>query len=264
VSKTAPATGTTLAHVAVPLLGIASGTVGVARRVQATRTWIEPMAMWTAVVGYSGTGKTPGLDAVTKALGKIHEERRPENAKQKRAHEERSQRAKLVLAKWKNDVKTAMESGQPGPPMPVEADDPGSFITPRIYASDMTVERIAQLLEVRRCGLTLIKDELAGLFLNLSRYHDGSDREFYLQSWNGRSFIQERVGRKPIDLDYLILGICGGLPPDKLTRCFDGDHDGMYARMMLAWPEAAPYQPLNDDAAEVEPEIINAMMRLVR
>jgi hypothetical protein len=45
--------GVTFAHVAVPLLSIASGVIGTARRIQASRSWIEPLSIWSALVGLS-------------------------------------------------------------------------------------------------------------------------------------------------------------------------------------------------------------------
>jgi hypothetical protein len=45
------------------LLGIASSLIGTGRRVMASRSWAQPMTTWTAVVGFSGTSKTPGIDA---------------------------------------------------------------------------------------------------------------------------------------------------------------------------------------------------------
>jgi hypothetical protein len=99
--QTAHGSGTTPAHVVVPLLGIASGLIGAARRVQVARPWIEPIAMWTALVGASGTGKTPGLDATKRALAQIETIRRPKVEEAKRAHEERADIAKIALRAWK-------------------------------------------------------------------------------------------------------------------------------------------------------------------
>ena len=96
------------------------------------------------------------------------------------------------------------------------------------------------LLQARPRGLALVADELAGLFLNMGRYSNGSDREFWLQAWNGRAFVVERQGRPPVVLDHLLVGITGGFQPDKLVRCFSGDEDGMYARVLLGWPEDTP------------------------
>jgi Protein of unknown function (DUF3987) len=262
--ETSHGSGTTPAHVVVPLLGIASGIVGVARRVQISRSWIEPIAMWTAVVGSSGTGKTPGIDASKRALALIEKTRRTKIEEQKRAHDERVDVAKIALKAWKKQVEEAAKKGGPRPKKPKDAEDPGIFVPPRLYVSDTTIERIAMLLEVRPCGLLLLADELSGLFLNMGRYNSGRDNEFWLEAWNGKSFLQERVGRKPISVDHLIVGVTGGLQPDKLSRSFDGDLDGMYARILFAWPDEPPYKELTDLIAEVEPKIVNALTQLVR
>jgi hypothetical protein len=37
----------------------------------------------------------------------------------------------------------------------------------------------------------------------------------------------------------------------------------LYARCFFAWPVEAPYRPLTDEVSELEPEIINALSRLV-
>jgi hypothetical protein len=262
--ETSHGSGTTPAHVMVPLLGIASAVVGVARRVQVSRSWIEPLAMWTALVGSSGSGKTPGIDASKRALGLIEKERRTKIENQRRAHDEKADVAKIALKTWKKQVEDAAKKGEPRPQKPRDAEDPGTFIAPRIYVSDSTIERIAQLLEARPCGLLFLADELSGLFLNMSRYNGGRDNEFWLEAWNGKSFLQERVGRKAISVDHLMVGLTGGLQPDKLSRSFDGDLDGMYARVLFSWPDEPPYRKLTDLIAEVEPEIVNALMRLVR
>jgi hypothetical protein len=116
------------------------------------------------------------------------------------------------------------------------------------------------LLEVRPGGLVYLADELSALFLNMSRYSGGEDKEFWLEAWNGKAFLQERVGRKPISVDHLMVAIVGGLQPDKLARSFDGDLDGSYARLLFAWPDEPTYRELTDDVAEIEPEIVKALM----
>ena len=148
--------------------------------------------------------------------------------------------------------------------MPPEAAKVGPFVSPRIYVSDSTIERIAVLLEARPAGLQVIADELAGLFANMSRYSNGSDREFWLEAWNGKSHTVERMGRPAVVLDHLLVGITGGFQPDKLLRAFEGDDDGMYARICFAWPSEPGYQPLSNEVSEIEPELINALGKLVR
>ena len=88
--RAARGAGVTPAHVAVPLLGIASSLIGTARRVRASRSWSEPLTMWVAVIGFSGTGKTPGLDVTRRVLSLIERGRKQKIAEMQREHETRA------------------------------------------------------------------------------------------------------------------------------------------------------------------------------
>ena len=266
--------GVTAAHVAVPLIGIASSLIGTARRVQAARSWTQPCTLWAAIVGFSGSGKTPGLDTVKRALAMIERMQKAKITDMQHAHEVKVEAAKAARALWKKAVEEAASGAvveldkyrsakSAAPPLPPEAIVPAPFVAPRLYVSDATIERLAVLLTVRPRGMLHIGDELAGLFLNMSRYSSGSDREFWLEAWNGGTFTVERMSREPIMVDHLLVGLTGGFQPDKLARSFDGDHDGLYGRVLFAWPSEPPYRALVNDVAEVEPEIVNALTRII-
>ena len=264
LERAARGAGVTFAHVAVPLLSIASGITGTARRVQASRSFIQPISCWCALVGFSGTGKTPGIAVTTRALVEIERFQRDKLAEKQRQHETKVEAAKAAHKAWLALVEEAISAGHPPPTKPVEAAKLGPFVRPRLWVSDVTIERVAVLIQSRPAGLPLILDELAGLFSNMGRYSQGSDREFWLEAWNGNPYTIERIGREPIALDRLLVSVTGGFQPDKLTRAFEGDNDGMYARICFAWPSEVGYRPLSDEVGEVEPEIFNALSRLVR
>ena len=76
VERAANGAGVTAAHVSVPALGIASSLIGMARRVKASKSWLEPMTCWTGIVGASGTGKTPGIDTIKRVLAQIERDGR--------------------------------------------------------------------------------------------------------------------------------------------------------------------------------------------
>jgi hypothetical protein len=97
----------------------------------------------------------------------------------------------------------------------------------------------------------------------MRRYSSGQDNEFWLEAWNGKNFVVERQGRPPVVLDYLLVGITGGFQPDKLARAFEGDDDGMYARFFFAWPEEPAHLPLSNEVTEIEPDIQNALTRII-
>jgi hypothetical protein len=261
--RAARGAGVTPAHVAVPLLGIASSLIGTARRVRACRPWSEPLTMWVAVVGFSGTGKTPGLDVTRRVLSVIERARKQKIADLQREHETRAQKAKAEKKKWEKAVADAVDASLPAPPKPASATEPGPFVAPRLCLSDGTIERIAVLLEARPQGLAFVADELARLFLNMKRYSNGQDNEFWLEAWDAQHFVVERQGRPPVVLDYLLVGVIGSFQPDKLARAFEGDDDGMYARFCFAWPEEPAHRPLSNEVSEIEPEIQNALVRII-
>ena len=263
VTKAAHGAGVTVAHVMIPLFGIASSLIGTARRVKASKSWSEPFTMWTAVVGFSGTGKTPGLDVTKRALSKIERDRKARIDKLRRQHESNTERARASYKNWKSAVEDAVEKGLPAPPMPDDANVPDEFIAPRLYVSNSTIEKIAVLLLARPRGMLMICDELASLFLNLSRYSGGTDREFWLEAWNGKHYVVERMGRAAVAVDHLLVGMTGGFQPDKLARSFQGDADGLYTRICFGWPAEPDYKVLTDDTEEVEPEFENALVRLI-
>ncbi|MGA7454364.1 MAG: DUF3987 domain-containing protein [Rhodoplanes sp.] len=83
-------------HVAVPLLGIAAGLIGAARRIEAVRSWSEPATAWTGIVGFSGTGKTPGMSATRKPLDRAEEDYQTHGEDLRRDHELRVEQAKAA------------------------------------------------------------------------------------------------------------------------------------------------------------------------
>jgi Protein of unknown function (DUF3987) len=252
-------------HVAVPLIGVASSLIGTARRVRVSRSWSEPMTLWCCVVAASGDRKTPGLNVTVRTLDLIEKNNAAATSAKRMSHETRVQKAKETAKKWKEEREAALKADPPREPpvMPMDAIDPGNFIEPRLYATDPTIERLAALLQVRARGMMLIRDELSGLFANMGRYSGGSDRPFWLEAWNGGRHVVERVSGS-IVIDHLLVGVIGSFQPDKLARAFGGDEDGMYGRFLFAWPSAPDYRPLSNEAAEVEPELQNALTALIR
>jgi len=212
-------------------------------------------------VGASGTGKTPGLNVDKNALAKVEHDRKTKIAELRRKYETEAGRAKAKYKAWKKAVAEAMKSGTPPPPMPSDADVPDDFVEPKLYVVDATPAKLTELLRARPYGTLIIRDELAGLFRNMLRY-GGSDREFYCECWDGKAYNFERMDRS-IAIPHLLIGITGGFQPDKLARAFKEDEDGLYARVLFAWPAKQSYRPLTDAIEEVEVGFEGALVRLI-
>ena len=234
LSRAAHGAGVTLGHVAVPLMATIASLIGTARRIRASRSWSEPLTLWTAIVGFSGTGKTPGISVTKRGLSLIENTRKDKIAELQRKHDTKAQTAKATAKAWKEKVEEAIRANTPPPDMPAAAMDPGVFVRPRLYVSDATIERHAVLLQARPRGMLLMSDELASLFLNMGRHSNGgSDKEFWLEAWNGHHYVVERMGRPAVAIDHLLIGMTGGFQPDKLARSFKGDSDGTHARLLF-------------------------------
>ena len=64
-------------YVAAGLIGGASGWIGNARRIAPTADWIEPAHLWFALIGAPSTGKTPAIEPMTEASGKLERDDEP-------------------------------------------------------------------------------------------------------------------------------------------------------------------------------------------
>jgi hypothetical protein len=117
---------------------------------------------------------------------------------------------------------------------------------PHLFTTDSTIEKLAVLLQARPQGMLLVIDELAGWFNNMSRYSKGQDNQFWLAAWDGKPRPIDRMGRPSIRVRNLLIGVVGGLQPDKLADVFKGAADGMYARFLFSWPPTPPYRELNE------------------
>ena len=127
-------------RVAVPILAVISGLLGAARRIQVTRSWIEVTALWCAVIGCSGTGKTPGLDVVMRHLALIQKNRRSEDDKRRLAHTRKVEVGRAAKARYKLDMAAAIESGKTPPDPPPETLDVSEFV-PQSFMSRIQPSR---------------------------------------------------------------------------------------------------------------------------
>ena len=264
VATASHAAGVSDAHVFVPLLGIASALIGAARRVRASTSWSVPLTCWTSIVGYSGSGKTPGIDATKRTLNLIEGNRKNLIEEMQRAHNTKVELARAKREAWREQVAEAVRSGREPPVQPEGSQDPGKFVPPRLYVSDGTIERLAVLLQARPAGLLVLVDELAGIFSNMARYNRGQDSEFWLTAWNGDAYLVERMNRPSVYVEHLLIGLTGGIQPDKAARVFADADDGMYARFLFSWPEEPKWRPLSNDVQEVDGVLYITLERLIK
>ena len=141
------------------------------------------------------------------------------------------------------DVKEAVGKGFPPPPLPETAEEPPEPLKPRLWISDVTIEKAAELLANRPGGLLLYRDELSGWFTSMGRYSGGSgaDRAFWLETYNGDRYRVDRKISGEIDVPHAAAAILGGIQPDRVKElALEGQRDGLAARFMWVWPDPVP------------------------
>lgn len=229
-------------YVAAGLLAVAGATIGNTRWASPWAGWAEPPILWTMAVGQPSMNKSPGFDAVLGPLRKLERAARVAAEADLAAFRERAEVAKLAEANWKEAAKAAVKDGKDAPAKPASASPGPEPIRPRFVMSDATVEKLGVILAGQPRGTLVFRDELAGWLQNMTRYSGGgSDRPFWLEAYGGRGFSVERLGRDPVHIDFLTVGVLGGIQPDRLkSLLFKSDDDGLLARFLPVWPLPAP------------------------
>ena len=67
----------------------------------------------------------------------------------RRQHEAKAENAKVLLATWKDELKEAIKNHKSPPPKPPGADEVDTFVIPRLYTQNVTIERLGVLLKAR-------------------------------------------------------------------------------------------------------------------
>ena len=238
-------------YVVAALLATASTAIGNTRWVSPSPGWAEPPVLWTMAIGAPSSNKSPGLDAVLSPLKDIERELRTACEGDLAAWRDRAEVAKLAESTWKEAAKAALKDGTDVPPRPDTANPGPEPMLPRLSISDSTVERLGMILANQPRGTLNARDELAGWLQGMTRYaNGGSDKPFWLEAYGGRSYTVERVGRDPLHIERLSLGVTGGIQPDRLrSLLLKADDDGLLARFLPFWPDPAPItraQPWHD------------------
>lgn len=109
------------------------------------------------------------------------------------------------------------------------------------YVTDITIERLAGVLQENPRGVGMLRDELSSWFQSLTKYRrEGSDAAQWLELFNDGRF---RVHRKTGTPRYVSVrggnvSVCGSVQPEVLERCLANGNteNGLAGRFLLAWP----------------------------
>jgi hypothetical protein len=228
-------------YIALPMLSALASAIGNTHRIMLKRGWTEPAIVWTAIVGESGTTKSPALEL---ALCPI----RKRQAEAMKRHKEAMREYADALAMHERDT-NAWKRSKSNTPKPAEPEAP---VADRYWTDDATTEALAMLLQQNPRGLLMVRDELAGWF-NFDRYAGGKggDAAKWLEMYGGRPMVVDRKTGGTLYVPSAAVSIAGGIQPETLRRALGQEHrdSGLAARLLLACP---PRKPKRWTEAEVD------------
>lgn len=115
----------------------------------------------------------------------------------------------------------------------------------KAFVSDVTAEKLAEVLNDNRRGVLMIRDELASWLASFNQYKaggKGSDRQFYLSAWSSSAVSVDRKNKdsEPLYVRFPCLSVVGTIQPAVFDR-FRGDaDDGFYDRVLFTFPDELP------------------------
>jgi Protein of unknown function (DUF3987) len=240
VCEAAAAIGCAVSFVALPMLACLARAIGNKRVIRLKQSWCEPAILWCAIVGKSGTHKSPALAAATAILNRKQAEAIEHFQEALQTYERDKALFERDIAQWRRDKKSRSE------PPPVAPQEPAIH---RFIISDATMEAVACLLHQQPNGdsnLLVVRDELAGWVNGIGEYKgkQNSDCGHWLSTWNAAPLtVDRKTGAiRTVHVPRAGVSIVGGIQPGVLRSGIAREHmqDGLCARLLLAMPEPKP------------------------
>ncbi|QDT75577.1 YfjI family protein [Lacipirellula limnantheis] len=247
VVAAATAIGCDPSFIALPMLACLARAIGNKRIIRLKRTWTEPAIVWAAIIGKSGTHKTPALQAAMQFLQLREKLSLAAHADALAKHEQDLALYDRDFGEWRRSKSSDPPPWKPEPPR-----------CNRMLTSDATIEALAALLANQDDGILVMRDELAGWINGIAEYKggQGGDLSHWLASWSAAPMtVDRKTGAvRMLHIPRAAVSLVGGIQPGVLRSAIGREHmqDGLCARLLLAMP--AP-RPVRWTEATVDPAI---------
>jgi Protein of unknown function (DUF3987) len=200
------------------LLWLISVCIGNSVNVEVKKGWVENLTVWISIVGKAGLGKTPSISNIVFPLTKI-------NAKEIKKYIKESEKYDYYINLPKKEKDEHSEVSKP--------------IKTQFIANDITLEALVDLHQESDNAVGVFKDELAGWLKDMNKYREGSDLEFWLSTWSGKSVNLNRLTRKGSFVEKPFIPVLGGIQPSIFNTFYTDENkdNGFMDRMLLCYPD---------------------------
>lgn len=200
------------------MLWLISVCIGNSIDIEVKKGWNENLSVWVSVVGKAGLGKTPSISNVVFPLTKI-------NAKEIKHFIKENEKYEYYQNLSKKEKEEHSEVSKP--------------IKTQFIANDITLEALVDLHQESDNAVGVFKDELAGWLKDMNKYREGSDLEFWLSTWSGKSVNLNRLTRKGSFVEKPFIPVLGGIQPSIFNTFYTDENkdNGFMDRMLLCYPD---------------------------
>jgi len=252
VEATAQAMGCDASYVGLPLIAAAAAAIGTTRMLELKRGWRAPSILWGAIVGESGSLKTPALWTALQWMERWQDEFFEAWKVLRDQYQQDVLAYEKALSDWKRSQSNAPPPAKPEPP-----------VATRVLVQDTTIEALAPILKANPRGVLLARDELAGWLAGFDRYANtqGAEVAHWLSMYNAKGIIVDRKTSGTLHIPTAAVSIIGGIQPNVLRRALGlaNRENGLAARLLLVMP---PPRPKRWTAAHVEPAVTESVGRV--
>ncbi|MBS7156799.1 MAG: DUF3987 domain-containing protein [Sanguibacteroides justesenii] len=203
-------------YLATAMLSATASALGNTYNIRVKGQWTTNAALYIIMVGRPGLGKTPPLEAVFRPLRK----------RDCRALE----KFKAEMAAYQNTMKES--KGNNGTDRPVLR---------RTIVSDFTPE--ALMLAHYNCprGITILADEIMGMFNSANRYNNGQLIEQLLSAWSNSAIDVTRVSNPiPIHIENPCINMVGTTQTRRVHELLKKGYEdnGLLDRILFVMPKS--------------------------
>ncbi len=201
------------------LLWLISVSIGNSIEIEVKRGWSENATVWISLVGKAGIGKTPSINNIIFPLQKIN------------SREIKKYFKELEKFEFYDKLDKKEKQDYPEVLKPTKK---------QFIANDITLEALVDLHQESDNAVGMFKDELAGWLKDMNKYRAGSDLEFWLSCWSGKSVSLNRLTRKGSFVEKPFIPVLGGIQPNILNSFYTEENkdNGFMDRMLLSFPES--------------------------
>jgi len=234
-----------VAYVGPTVLATLSGAIGNRWRIGLTPTKAEPLALFVAMVGRPGTGRSTVIEIAQDALQQAetaiiaHGANTPLSSAS--SQELSAHQARLTSSA----MKRILRSGA----FPVDLDDDEAAVGPPLVLCDGTGAGFIDVMQHDARGRTLVSAEFRGALKGLMSGQGDRGRTIMLQCFDGQRYLV-KLKTGYIMVPALLLTVIAAIHPQSIADMVAGD--GLCARILWTYPDTGPVYELPREAGPAD------------